>query len=105
MIAFEAVLREIKGLEAVELQRWIEARWVLPERLPEGYVFRDIDLARIHLIVELRQELSIDEEAMPVILNLLDQVYALRHRLHALALAIEALPPDMQELLRTHLKE
>jgi chaperone modulatory protein CbpM len=105
MIAFEAVLREIKGIEAAELQHWIEARWVLPERMTEGYIFRDIDIARVHLIVELRQELSIDEEAMPVVLNLLDQVYALRHRLHALAVAIDALPADMQDLLRTHFKE
>ncbi|HEY3919253.1 MAG TPA: chaperone modulator CbpM [Stellaceae bacterium] len=105
MIAFEAVLREVKGLEATELTQWIEARWVLPEQVASGYIFHEIDVARLHLIVELRHELLIDIEAMPVVLNLLDQVYALRNRLRSVAAAIEALPPETQALLRAKLKE
>ena len=105
MIEFEAVLHEVEGLEAVELERWIRARWVLPERTDGGYYFHEIDVARIHLIVELRHELLINDEAMPVVLNLLDQVYALRNRLKLLATAVDALPGDMQDLFRTHLKE
>jgi chaperone modulatory protein CbpM len=105
MIAFEAVLHEVRGLEATELERWIAARWVLPERVAGSYQFHEIDLARIHLIAELRLELLIDEDAMPVILNLLDQVYALRNRLKSVAAAIDALPVDMQDMLRTRLKE
>lgn len=105
MIAFEAVLREVSGLDAAELEQWIEARWVLPERAPEGYVFHAVDVARVHLIVELRHELMIEVETMPVVLGLLDQVYALRDRLRSVAAAIEALPPDAQALLRERLKE
>jgi chaperone modulatory protein CbpM len=103
MIAFEAVLSRIQGLEAAELKEWIAARWVLPEQATHGYAFHDIDVARIHLIVELRRELLIDAEAMPLVLNLLDQVYALRKRLKSVAAAIEKLPPDMQVTLRGHL--
>ncbi len=105
MIEFEAVLHEVVGLEAVELERWIRARWVLPERTDGGYYFHEIDMARIQLIAELRRDLLINDEAMPVVLNLLDQVYALRNRLKSLAAAVDALPSDLQELLRTHLKE
>lgn len=102
MIAFEAVLRTVQGVEASELERWIEARWVRPERIDSNFLFTEIDVARVHLIVELRNELMIDEEAMPVVLNLLDQVYALRHRLKTLADALDALPPEIKETLRTH---
>lgn len=102
MIAFEAVLRTVQGVEASELERWIEARWVRPERIDSNFLFTEIDVARVHLIVELRNELMIDEEAMPVVLNLLDQVYALRHRLKTLADALDALPPEVKETLRTH---
>jgi chaperone modulatory protein CbpM len=105
MIAFEAVLRQVSGLDAVELEQWIEARWVLPEQVAAGYVFHEIDVARVHLIVELRHELMIDVDAMPVILNLLDQVYALRNRLKSVAAAIETLPPEIQAQLREKLKE
>jgi len=104
VIAFDAVIREVQGLDAAELARWIEARWVLPEHAGEGYVFHEVDVARIHLIVELRREFLIDEEAMPVVLNLLDQVYALRSRLKSLAAAIATLPPETQATLRSALK-
>lgn len=105
MIAFEAVLREVRGLEATELEQWIEARWVLPERAASGYVFHEVDVARVHLIVELRHELMIEPETMPVVLSLLDQVYALRNRLKTLCSAIETLPPETQALLRARLQE
>lgn len=102
MIAFEALLRQVGGLDAAVLERWIEARWVLPERAAEGYVFREVDVARVHLIVELTREMSIEEDTMPVVLGLLDQVYALRKRLKSLVQAIESLPPDTQAMLRAH---
>ncbi len=105
MIAFETLVRTVTGLDAAVLERWIEARWVRPERSGGGYVFTEIDVARVHLIVELRDELMIDEEAMPVVLNLLDQVYALRHRLASLAETIDTLPPDLKARLRTHFED
>lgn len=105
MIAFEAVLHEVRGLEAAELEQWIEARWVLPERVASGYVFHDVDVARVHLIVELRHELMIEAETMPVILNLLDQVYDLRSRLKTLCAAIETLPAETQAQLRARIKD
>ena len=105
MIRIETLLQQIEGLDAVELQHWIDARWVLPEIEPEGYAFHEVDIARVRLIIELRHELLIDEDAMPVLLNLLDQVYALRHRLKCLMQAIESLPEDMQALLRVNIKE
>jgi chaperone modulatory protein CbpM len=105
MIAFEAVLRQVRGLNATVLERWIEARWVLPERVADAYVFHDVDVARIHLIVELTQDMMIDEEAMPVVLNLLDQVYALRKRLTSLARAVDGLPPDLQARIRASFED
>ncbi len=100
MISFEAVCRMVEGIEPRELERWIDKRWVLPESRSEGYVFREIDVARVRLIVELRHDLAIGEEAMPVLLNLLDQLYAMRRRMKALADALDALPEETRLALR-----
>jgi len=102
MIDFDAVLRLVQ-LEADELEHWIAERWVLPERTAGGYLFHEVDVARIHLIVELRRELLIDEEAMPLVLNLLDQIYALRRRLKSLLAAIDTLPEEMRTTVRARL--
>src|SRR5579863_4772021 len=105
MIAFEVVLKQIGGLDSATLERWIEARWVLPERAGGSYLFHEVDVARVHLITELTRELMIDEEALPVVLRLLDQVYALRKRLSSVARAIDRLPPDLQTSIQEKLKD
>lgn len=105
MTSFDAVIRLIAGLQAEDLRRWIAESWVRPEGGAEGYLFHEVDIARVRLICELRDELAIDEEAMPVVLNLLDQVYALRRRLRALAEAVEAQPDPVRAALRARLGE
>jgi hypothetical protein len=42
---------------------------------------------------------------MPVVLNLLDQVYALRKRLTSLARAVDGLPPDLQARIRASFED
>jgi chaperone modulatory protein CbpM len=93
MIGFDAVCRMV-SLEPGELEHWIAERWVLPEAEASGYVFSDIDVARVRLIVELRRDLAIDEEAVPLVLRLLDQLYATRWRMRSLLRALETLPEE-----------
>jgi chaperone modulatory protein CbpM len=103
MIDFDALCRLVGGLEPRELEMWIAERWVLPERTGERYIFHDIDVARVRLIVELRREMAIDTEAMPLVLHLLDQVYASRRALRRVTAAIDALPPELREAVRQRL--
>jgi chaperone modulatory protein CbpM len=99
MIGFDAVIAEIGGLEEWELRRWIEERWVRPEAAGGAYMFHEVDIARVRLIVELRHELAIDEETMPVVLQLLDQVYALRRRLKAIRAVVDGQPGELRQTL------
>jgi chaperone modulatory protein CbpM len=103
MIGIDALMRLIGGLQEAELRHWIDERWVRPEAVSEGYVFREVDVARVRLIVELRRELAIDEEALPLVLQLLDQVYALRRRLRAMSEALDAQPAAVREAVQARL--
>jgi len=103
MIGIDAVMQLIAGLREAELRHWIEERWVRPEPASEGYLFHEVDVARIRLIVDLRRDLAIDEEALPVVLQLLDQVYALRRRLRAMSEALDAQAPEVREAVRARL--
>ena len=103
MIGIDGLIRMIAGLQEAELRRWIDERWVRPEAMSGGYVFREVDVARVRLIVELRQELAIDDEALPVVLQLLDQVYALRRRLRAMSEAIDAQPDAVRQAVQARL--
>ena len=96
MIAFDELLRQIKGLDRRDLMRWVENRWVLPERREQTWIFHEVDIARVELILEIRQEFAIDEEALPLVLGLLDQVYDLRRQLRRICDALDLRPVSHQ---------
>ena len=100
MIALEDLLKRRKELDRRELTRWVENRWVLPERRNETLIFHEVDVARIELILEIRHEFAIDEEAVPLVLGLLDQVYDLRRQLRRMCDALAAQPPEVQAVIR-----
>lgn len=93
MKAFAEVLT-ICGVERDELSLWIERRWVLPLESDGDYVFNDADLARARMIAEFRRDLAFDDDAMTLVLGLVDQLHAARRRLKQLLAAIDTLPDD-----------
>ena len=100
MIAFDELLGCFAGLDRGELARWVENRWVLPEQHGETWLFREVDVARVELILEIRHEYAIDDEAVPLVLGLLDQVYGLRRQLRRLCDALAAQPPEVQDAVK-----
>jgi chaperone modulatory protein CbpM len=105
MIGIAEVCRLVGGIETVELERWISETWVLPESSGGTFVFQEVDVARIRLIIELRRDFAIGDDAVPVVLHLLDQLYATRRRLKALSAAFDALPPELREAVAARIGE
>ena len=97
MISLEELLRRHTALDRREVVAWVKNRWVLPERRGRTWIFYEVDVARVELILEIRQEFAIDEEALPLVLGLLDQVYDLRRQLRRMCDALAAQPPDVQD--------
>ncbi len=85
MITLEGVLIRIPDLPAPDLERWIVNDWVRPDGEAGSYAFQEIDVARIRLIQELRDQLEINDAALPLVLRLLDQLYDLRRSLREAA--------------------
>jgi chaperone modulatory protein CbpM len=100
MIAFDELLRKMKDLDRRDLIRWVENRWVLPERRDQTWLFHEVDVARVELILEIRQEFAIDEDALPLVLGLLDQIYDLRRQLRRMCDALAAQPQEVQAAVR-----
>jgi chaperone modulatory protein CbpM len=92
------------AIEGDVLRNWIEQRWIRPTLNDGEPLFDEADMARARLIAELRQDFNVGDEAMPVVLQLLDQVYALRKALNDLTMAIKACPAEVQEMITGKLK-
>jgi chaperone modulatory protein CbpM len=106
MMRIERVVALFPDLDAAELAAWIAHRWVQPEPAEgESWIFHEIDVARVYLIYDLRHELDIAEEMMPLVLSLLDQVYELRRTLKAMTRALETQPPEVKDAVLAILKQ
>jgi chaperone modulatory protein CbpM len=99
-----AAVCRLCGIEVHELEHWIGEEWVLPESGAGGYVFHEVDVARVRLIIEMKRDLALDEGAIPVVLRLLDQLYAVRRRLRAMTAALDALPPELRAAVMAELE-
>lgn len=63
-------------IEEEQLVRFVTEEWILP-RERDALQFDEEDLARILLIQELRMDFGVNDEAVPVILHLIDQLNAM----------------------------
>ena len=100
MISLEDLLRRHTTLDRREVVAWVENRWVLPERHDKTWIFHDVDVARVELILDIRREFAVDDEAMSLVLQLLDQVYSLRRQMRRLCDALEQQPPEVRDAIR-----
>ena len=103
LATFEQVLVEI-DVESADLTAWVEQNWVLPVVEDGRYLFDTADVARARLIAELGRDMGVNEEAMPIVLRLLDQIYGLRRALSDLNQAIKVLPEAARDQLEADLR-
>ncbi len=80
-ITIELLVTQLSGLRRQDVDRWIANGWVRPDGPIGEYRFREIDVARVRLIQELRDDMEVSESTLPIVLSLLDQIYALRRRM------------------------
>ncbi len=102
MIGEKELVDAIADLDAEALQRWIDQGWVMPHRDQSNILFDPSDVARVRLICELHYELSIEEDSMPVVLSLMDQLYATRRALGALLSAVQMQPAEVRAQITDH---
>ena len=66
------------GLEVQTLEFWIEQQWLVPDQSTDEMTFSDTDVARAHLIQDLKGDFGVNDEGIDVILHLVDQLHGLR---------------------------
>jgi chaperone modulatory protein CbpM len=97
LITLEMLPRHVAGVRVEDVSRWIALAWVQPEGAPGSWLFREIDVARVQLLVDLRDDLDVTEDNLPTVLSLLDQLYDARRQMRALRQALDAVPAEARE--------
>lgn len=93
------IVAEIEELTLRRLRIWVRRGWVVPEHREGGPVFDDLDTARVRLVCQLKAEMNVNDDSVPVILSLIDQVHGLRSQVRAMAAALERQPQDVREMI------
>lgn len=93
------VLASVENISLRQLRSWVRKGWVRPVKDRQREVFTDTDIARVRLICHLKHDLRITDDAIPVVLSLMDQVYGLRREMRILGKAIEQQPRDIQRAI------
>jgi chaperone modulatory protein CbpM len=83
----ESVVRARIDIEV--MNGWVEAGWLAPRQNGTDRRFSEIDFARAQLIRDL-QDLGVNDEGIPIILDLVDQVHGLRGMRRELVSTIKA---------------
>jgi chaperone modulatory protein CbpM len=81
------------GLQVRTLEFWLEQQWLIPDETAAEMNFSDMDVARAHLIRDLKSDFGVNDEGVDVILHLVDQLHGLRG-------AFEQLHRNLKELSR-----
>jgi chaperone modulatory protein CbpM len=82
-----------RDVALAELELWISRRWLRAERGADGaWQLTEMDEARLRLLVELRGTLEVNEDTMPMVLSLIDQLYDARRTIRGLLGALQAQP-------------
>ena len=99
------VVARVRRLNLRELRIWVREGWVRPAQSDAGPVFDEVDIARIRLLCDLKKDMSLPTDALPVVLALLDHLHQTRRELRALTEALQDQPEDVWRTVLTKFRD
>ncbi|PRY26780.1 chaperone modulatory protein CbpM [Aliiruegeria haliotis] len=101
----EEILSSVGRVSRQQLSVWVDADLLRPVLHEDGPRFSRMDHARLELICDLCETFDLEEDALSVVLSLLDQLHGVRAEFRALAQAVAAEPEEVRERIAAALKQ
>ena len=95
----------LPDLTREQLESYIRGGVVLPVQSGAGPLFRDLDIARLQLVVDLSEGYHLDDEALALVLSLVDQLHGLRGDMRAILDAVAREPEETRVRLKAAIRE
>jgi chaperone modulatory protein CbpM len=102
MLSERDIVAKVQQLTVTRLRVWVRQGWIRPSAKAEP-PFSEADMARAALIRDLEDKLGFDEEQVPVLLNLIDQIHGLRSELKTLLEALDELPEEVRATVKVRI--
>ena len=101
----QETITTVTRLTRARLTTYVKHEFLSPTQSEAGPVYSLADLARIELICDLTEQFDFNEDALGVVLSLIDQLHGVRSELRRVMGAIEAQPDDVQSQILAVLNE
>lgn len=99
MTTLDELLRLHGRLTTVRVERWVARGLLRPVGDADAWTFETIDVARTRLLAELTADFGLDDEAVEMVIDLVDQVHTLRGQLDLIARAIAEQSAETREAI------
>jgi len=86
----EETLDAVARLDRARLTRFVQTEVVRPAETGGQVVYRRVDIARLELLCDLCDDFGMDDDALGIVMDLVDQLHGTRGDLAALVRALEA---------------
>lgn len=100
----QMVLARIRRLTRRDLRRWTDEGWVRPAMGAAGPIFDEIDVARLRLLCDLRKDMALPADTLPVVLTLIDRLHETRRELRLLIEALADQPENVRGAVVSRLR-
>tara|TARA_R110002049_G_scaffold23781_7_gene84898 strand:- start:120639 stop:120980 length:342 start_codon:yes stop_codon:yes gene_type:complete len=101
----DQLIARVTSLTADRLRHFERLRIVTPVMTADGPRYHTLDLRRITLLCELSDDFDVNEDALVIIMSLLDQLHGAQSRLDQMVQAIAAEPSEIKLRLSQRLQE
>ncbi len=92
----EQVIETITSLTAERLSHFERLSIVTPVITPDGPRYHTLDVRRITLLCELTDDFEVNEDALVIIMSLIDQLHGAHSKLEQMVQAIGAEPTEIK---------
>jgi chaperone modulatory protein CbpM len=95
----EETIATVTRLTRTRLSAFVSAEAVLPAAGERGRCYTRVDIARLELLCDLSDGFSLDDDALGLVVTLVDRLHAAQADLAALAAAIAEEPAETRRRL------
>ncbi|MHA7828507.1 MAG: hypothetical protein ACX93P_13195 [Roseovarius sp.] len=90
------VITHVQRLSLRDLRVWVREGWVRPMEGEDGPVFDEVDIARVRLLRDLKKDMSIPSDTLPLVLSLIDRLNMTLREFRCLQGALEDQPEEVR---------
>lgn len=95
-LAPDQVIATVTTLTAERLSHFERLHIITPVQTSEGPRYQTLDVRRITLLCELTDDFEVNEDALVIIMSLLDQLHGAHNKLDQVVQAIGAEPSEIK---------